>query len=256
MSIKLTISRLFLLYLILTFSLEIQAQETWLGFKAGISIPNLTSGGAKTPLNTGYSSRQGPDFAIFADFKISRRFSLYPMIEYSSQGGKKSGLQALTVPSDLIPMFPPGQVPQYLYANYKSEAKLNYLMIPLLAKYEWNLSQTPLSLYLNAGPFVSLLLSAKQITRGDSQFYTDPLGQMPLAISSQSLDNTENIKDQLHPLNWGIAGNIGVNYQIDRSKIFIEGGGNYGFSNIQKATENGKNNTGAATVNIGYAYNW
>jgi hypothetical protein len=46
-----------------------------------------------------------------------------------------------------------------------------------------------------------------------------------------------------------------VNYKINRSKIFIEGGGNYGFLNIQKGTENGKNNTGAATINIGYAHN-
>jgi hypothetical protein len=73
-------------------------------------------------------------------------------------------------------MFPPGEVPQYLYANYKSEAKLNYLMIPVLAKFEWNLSQSPLNLYFEAGPFVSFLLSAKQETRGESQFFTDPQG--------------------------------------------------------------------------------
>jgi hypothetical protein len=72
-------------------------------------------------------------------------------------------------------MYPPGQAPPYLYADYKSEAKLNYLMIPLLAKFGLN-------------------------------------------------------------------------------NIFIEGGGNYGFLNIQKGSQNGKNNTGAATAVVGYSH--
>ena len=69
-----------------------QAQNFSLGVKGGISIPNLTSGGSnETPLNTGYSSRLGPDFSIFGDFKFSNLFSIQPQIEYSSQGGKKDG---------------------------------------------------------------------------------------------------------------------------------------------------------------------
>jgi hypothetical protein len=36
--------------------------------------------------------------------------------------------------------------------------------------------------------------------------------------------------------------------------VFIEGGGNYGFLTIQKDSANGKNNTGAGVVNLGYAY--
>lgn len=244
---------LFLLNLICIFSIRVKAQTSF-GVRSGISIPNLTAGGNQTPLNTGYSSRKGLDVGIFAEFEISPVFSLQPMIEYSSQGGKKSGLQALTVPNDLIPMFPSGQVPQYLYADYKSEAKINYLMIPILAKFGWDISKSPLRVYFSAGPFVSFLLNAKQVTQGNSQIYTDADGQMPLPIGPQSFDNTDNIKDQLHKTNMGIEGNIGLSYQIERSKIFIEGGGNYGFFNIQKGTANGKNNTGAATASLGYAY--
>ena len=39
-----------------------------------------------------------------------------------------------------------------------------------------------------------------------------------------------------------------------RAIFFIEGGGNYGFLNIQKGTDNGKNQIGAATVALGYGY--
>ena len=64
---------------------------------------------------------------------------------------------------------------------------------------------------------------------------------------------TRDIKDQLHKGNFGIEGDVGFAVNIGASKIFIEGGGNYGFLNIQKGSDNGKNNIGAATVRVGYA---
>ncbi len=239
------------------FYIPSQAQTVTLGARGGISIPNLTTGGSeKNPLNSGYSSRLGPDFAVFADFALSPRFSIEPMVEYSSQGGKKNGFQAMSVPNAMVPLFPPGQVPPYLYADYKSEAKLNYLMVPILAKVGWQLSrnQYGLRLYIDAGPFAGFLLSAKQVTSGSSIIYADAQKQQPLTASAQSFDSTTNIKDQLNTFNFGVSGNIGLAYRFSRSSIFIEGGGNYGFLNIQKGTANGKNQTGAATVSIGYGY--
>jgi hypothetical protein len=232
-----------------------EAQQFALGVRGGISIPNLTSGSNnQNPLNTGYGSRLGPDAGIFAEYKFSDLFSLQGMAEYSSQGGKKNGLQAFTTPSELVSMYPPGQAPPYLYANYKSEAKLNYLIVPLLAKFGWNFKTSPWRIYVDAGPFAGLLLSAKQVTSGNSPFYSDPAGQQPLPGGSHSFDNTENIKGQLHRANVGVEGNVGLSYSFGPNSIFVEGGGNYGFRNIQKGTRNGKNNTGAATAVIGYCY--
>ncbi|MEJ0101012.1 MAG: porin family protein, partial [Bacteroidota bacterium] len=233
------------------------AQQIAIGARGGLSIPNLSSGGSnENPLNTGYSSRLGADAALFAEFKFSELFSLQPMIEYSSQGGKKNGFQALPTPPQMAALFPPGQAPLYLYADYKSEAKFNYLMIPVLAKFGWNFNKTsPLRVYADAGPFVGFLLSAKQVTSGNSPLYVDDKGQQELPAGSQSFDNTQDIKDQIHKTNFGVEGNIGLNYRIDHaSNLFIEGGFNYGFLNIQKGTANGKNNIGAATVTLGYSY--
>ncbi|PVD50722.1 hypothetical protein DC498_18305 [Terrimonas sp.] len=77
-----------------------QAQKTSIGIRGGLTIPNLSSGSGAdvNPLNEGYSSRLGAGFGIFADFKISKLFSLQPMLEYSQQGGKKNGFQAFPVP--------------------------------------------------------------------------------------------------------------------------------------------------------------
>jgi hypothetical protein len=241
----------------LIFSLNTNAQSFSLGARGGISIPNLTaSGNNQTPLSTGYSSRLGADAGIFAEYKFTKLFSLQLMLQYSEQGGKKNGLQAFTTPDALKAMYPEGQAPQYLYANYNSESKLNYLMVPLLAKCGWNIKNTAWRIYIDAGPFVAFLLSAHQVTSGSSQFYTDATGQNALPTGTQSFDNTSDIKDQLHTANFGIEGNLGISYHLGHGNIFIEGGGNYGFLNIQKNAADGKNNTGAGTVAIGYCYSF
>jgi hypothetical protein len=235
-------------------ALAVNGQNFALGVRGGLSIPNLsTASGEQNPLNSGYKSRVGPQYGLSLEDRISTTFSLQVLAEYSSQGGKKNGLQAFPTPAQVAEEFPAGQAPTYLYANFNSTAKLNYLMIPVLAKFGWNLGQSPFRFYVDAGPFVSFLLSAKQVTTGQSEFYTDPSGTQPLPGGAQSFNKTTDIKDQLHSSNLGAEANAGLIYNIGKSSVFVEGGGNYGFLNIQKGSANGKNNTGAACVVVGYS---
>ncbi|CAL1518972.1 porin family protein [Chitinophaga sp. MM2321] len=238
------------LFLLVPFYTQAQVD---LGVKAGLSIPNLTSGSSANPINSGYSSRLGPDFAIHAEFHLTDQFSIQPQLEYSSQGGQKDGKQAFSVPAEMVPLFPPGQVPQYLYANYKSTAKINYLMLPVLAKYHIPLGGN-WDFYVAAGPFVSIVVSAKNVTSGTSSIYLDEQQTQALPTGPQSFDKEVDIKDELHKANWGVDGHVGFAYKFGRSSVFIEGGGNYGFVNIQKNDVNGKNNTGAGVVVLGYAF--
>lgn len=246
------ISLLFLFIAIMLPFHFIFGQSFTLGFRSGVSIPNLSASGSQTnPLNSGYSSRIGPDEAIFGEYHLSSSFSLQATLEYSSQGGKKDGMQAFPNPS--------GDTPPYLYANFKSEAKLNYLLVPILAKYNWKLgSNSPWRVYIDAGPFAGFLLSANQVTSGSSNVYLDQASQqqVPPQLLPQplSFDATNNIKNQLNTFNFGVSGNVGFAYHFGKNNIFIEGGGNYGFLNIQKGTANGKNQTGAGTAAIGYGY--
>lgn len=242
-----TMKKLIFYPFILIFSLlflSAGAQNVAIGVQGGISIPNLTAGGNQTPLSTGYSSRFGPDFGISAEFKVSKLFSIQPQVEYSSQGGKKNGFQAFTNPQ------PP---PTYLYATYNSEAKMNYLMIPVLAKFGWDFKSSPLRFFVDAGLFLGFLLSAHQVTSGTSQIYADQGKTQPASPGPVSFNDNSDIKSQLHGTNVGIEGNVGLAYQFKKSYVFIEAGGNYGFLNIQKNAQDGSNNTGAATIDIGYS---
>jgi hypothetical protein len=239
---------------VMFFCTKANAQQIDLGVRGGISIPNLTAGGSEeNPLNKGYSSRQGPDFGIFGEYHLSKLFSIEAMISYSSQGGKKDGFQAFPPSPEQAAALPPGTT--YLYADFKSEAKLNYLMVPILAKFGWNLGpKSPLRLYVDAGPFFGFLVSAKQAVTGTSLLYLDEGRTQQLPVPAQKLDRDVDIKDQLNTFNFGVSGNVGLAYLFGRNQVFVEGGGNYGFLNIQKGSANGKNNTGAATASIGYAY--
>jgi hypothetical protein len=243
------------------FSISSVSAQWELGAGGGISLPNLTASGSENnPLNTGYKSRLGPGFEGYGAYSFSNLFSLQASVEYSAQGGKKDGMQALTTPTEVDEYYEEQNQtpPQYLYANYNSVAKLDYLMIPLLARFGWNLGlHSPLRFYAEAGPFVSFLLSAKQVTSGNSDLYLDPAGTMAFPGGPQSFDSTTNIKSDTHAANFGFAANIGLSLRLgakSHGNIFLELGGNYGLINIQKGTANGQNNTGAATAMIGYAY--
>ena len=242
--------RLLTLFVCIVFATKTYSQDgyNYVGIKGGISIPNLTAGSTENPVASGYSSRQGPDFAVFFQKGISEKFSVMAQLEYSSQGGKKNGLQAVPTPDPMT----------YVYADFDNEVKLNYLLFSVLGKFSFRLSEeSPLSIYADAGPFGGYLLSAHTVTSGSSEIYLDEQGQQSITPGAPvSFDSTVDIKDQLHTGNFGITGDLGLSFDFGSNRLFIEGGGNYGFVAIQNDPANGKNHTGAATVRIGYAFNF
>ena len=97
-------------------------------------------------------------------------------------------------------------------------------MIPVLAKFGYRFNQSSWRIYADVGPFVGFLLSAKQVTSGQSEIYFDPGGMQAFPVGSQSFDETKDIKDQLNSTNFGVEGNIGLNYAFGPNNLFIEFG--------------------------------
>ena len=126
-----------------------------------------------------------------------------------------------------------------------------------MGKYQWELSDHWHS-FVEAGPYVGFLLSAKQKTSGTSQIY---LNGAPLTIGGYplppaSFDAVTNVKNDLNLVNWGIMGGVGVGYVLNNdNEIFFDIQGAYGLRSIQKDTAtNGSSNTACVVLSIGYKY--
>ncbi|MDR3251875.1 MAG: outer membrane beta-barrel protein, partial [Tannerella sp.] len=225
---------------------------------------------------------------LFAEYGLDQTFSLRLGLEYSGQGGKRDGVQAMRTGTMMSALgsalgyeLPPQltsvldeYIPAIFYADVKNTAKFDYLMIPLSLVAGTNLNES-WRLYVGAGPFMSFLLSASQETQGNVKIYADakreqtvwdaipPIAQMAISGTVPELagmmqygvdfSGKTDIKNDLNTVNAGIQGNIGLSYRFDRHKIFFEVGGNYGFVELQKDKANGSNRTGSGTFMLGYA---
>ena len=271
-----------------------QAQGIELGIKGGLTIPKIGSGGTDTPLSEDYSSIMAFGGGAFAEFKFTKTFSLQVGLEYIQEGGQKDGVQALPAPkiyagmeaenpafAGLKPFLPE----KYIYANFKSVAHFNYLMLPVQAKFGWDLSQnSPFRFYASGGIFGAYQLSSERTAKGNfPPFYADaakgslveyaqhtpawnmilldPIAQAEitgtltaLGMAQVPVDNKEDITEEIRRMNFGFIAAIGLSYQIaPKHKIFIEAGGNYGLIKLQKEPVNGENCIGAASIMLGYA---
>lgn len=228
------------------------AQSPWLGFKGGISIPDL-SGGGGNPISENYTSRLAANFGLFSDFHVVHNFSIQVELNYAGQGGKRDGMQPITS-GDLTQGLPPGT---YLWANFKNTAVFHYLELPVLAKLHWG--QT-FGFYVNLGPYLGYLLHAEEKTKGTSQIFYDQAGTQPLqeqgnTVPPQDFTSNTDVTSSIHRFNVGATGGAGIDWKLnDKNKLLFDARFEYGFLNIQKYSEDGKDNTGNVLLSVGYAY--
>jgi hypothetical protein len=272
------------------------AQDVKFGIRGGMNLPNLMASGTSTPISEGYKSRTAVGAGIFTELQLNPTVSLRLGVEYSGMGGKKDGMQAMPTQRLITEMGSSlgmgvteqqigalvglqRSIPQYYYANVNNTAKFDYFMIPLLAQFGKNIGQSPWRVYVNAGAFVSFLLSGNQVSEGKSYLYSDASGTTTLwdvvpdeakglvqialpdiypvmqeTLGSEVTFGTRNITGELKSSNFGVTGNVGIRYQHKRNYFFLEAGGNYGFVTVQDDTANGSNRLGAASVMVGYAF--
>jgi hypothetical protein len=274
-------------------SVTMYAQPVSFGFRGGLSVPNIMAGGGN-PLSEGYSSRFSAGAGIFTEMKLNETYSMRFGVEYTGQGGKRKGIQAMPSSQLIMDMATSmgagiteeiaatlGRMAQYMppafYADVKNLAKFDYVMIPVSFQAGKNLNNNgPYRIYVNAGPFVSFLMSGEQVSKGTSKLFSDAsqtrtLWEMipsetqavisnAVPVLAETLENgaefgTSVITGELRPVNFGIQGNIGLSYQYNkRNRFFIEAGGNYGFIRIQKNKATGSNYIGAANIMAGYSF--
>lgn len=230
------------------------AQSVKIGIKAGTSIPNLHDDGTNE-ISAGYKSKVAEDFGIIADISISEKFSIKTGVDYAAQGGIRDEIQPITnIPNEYAQFIPEGT---YIYADFKNEASLNYLEVPLMGKMEWG---EKLKYYVNAGPYIGFLLKAKQETSGNSLIYFDKGGTMPVSILGQQLPEqsfgaTTDVKENIKSTNFGLTGGVGLSYNLTKkSALLLDARAAYGLTSIQENPDNGETKTGGLFFTFGYLY--
>lgn len=233
-------------------------KENYIGFKGGVSIPQL-SGSNNNELSRDYKSRVAPNFGAFVEFGINKKTSVQFEVDYAGQGGKRIGIQPVTQTIPGLPALPNGA---YYYADFKNVAKLNYLEIPVMAKYRFRSRNKPRP-YLTGGAYYGLLLSAKTVTSGNSILYLDRDGRVPVLIPPANtplpaipFNATTNIKDEVKRNNFGITGGGGLEIPHRKNYFLIDLRVSYGLMTIQKDSANGNNKTGNIVLSFGYAFNF
>lgn len=235
------------------------AQETKYGIRSGISLPSLKSKDNNI-YSKDYESVSGFDISIFGDFGITENFSIKAELGYVRKGGERNGMQPIppsyleNIPSDPNNPLPPGTI---LYANFENRSKINYIEIPILAKYEWNLGDT-WGVYVNAGPYLDFMVNPVQETKGNSAIYIDhpEFGFVPITEYEIPFTKSTDIADNLKTVDFGAMFGVGVSAAIsEHSELLLDVRGSYGFVPLQKDEETyGTVHMGNISIALGYAY--
>ena len=276
----------------LFFALLVLAQVTYaqvtIGGKVGYSIGRIADN-SDNIYTEDFKSTDGIDFGATVEYKISELFSLQTEILYTQRGGKRDGLQpiptdnlesalaenglSLEALNQLVQLQGRGPVTNEdpLYADFNNVSELEYIEIPLLAKFGWG---TDWRFYVEGGPYVGFLISATQVTSGDSQFFLDSSGNTPLGVPNpfydpqdpsfgppfiplpeQSFDASTDVKDDLNSTNFGIHAGAGLIRQLnEHHQLYLGFRGSYGFQSLQKDSTFGESKIGALVFSLGYAY--
>lgn len=197
------------------------AQDMSFGAKAGLNVASVS--GDDTD---GQKSLLGAHFGVFAEFKVSDKFSFQPELLYSMQGAKAESAETETFG---------GQT--YSYSK-EIKLKLSYLNIPLMAKY-----YVTEKFSLETGPQIGFLLKAENESEST---VTTPGGSVS---NSETTDGKDFTKGVDFGLNFGLGYNFtenvsaGVRYNLGLSDI----------NDIEGYT--GKNQNSVFQVSLGYKFN-
>ena len=235
--------------------------EIKIGGKVGYSLGSLTSS-TENIYTDDYESISGIDFGLTLEFKLTALISMQTELNYTHRGGERNGLQPVPINPDIENLndfvFPfiglaPITNENPLYATFNSESDLQYIEVPALLKFGWG---DNLRFSAAIGPYVGILLKAKQVTSGTSQFYLDSEGAIPLDfVPAVSFDANTNIKDDLRTVNFGGTFAIGISKKLgDTSQLFVDARASYGINSIQIKDEYGDSNIGGVIFSLGYAY--
>jgi hypothetical protein len=182
------------------FSIETTNAQVGIGVKGGLNLSKLSF---KEDAASGLTNKflLGGAGGLVFNFKANDLFSLQPELLYSSQGTELGAT-----------LFGVG---------FSMKTIFNYFQLPVLAKLSFGSENV--RGFVNAGPYVGYLLSAK--------VKSSAMGQE----EEEKIDFSDpSTKESANRFDFGIAGGLGVAFKVGPGDIFVEGRYNLGLLDISK----------------------
>jgi hypothetical protein len=202
--------RKILTVIILLLFVNVAKAQTF-GAKGGINFSTHTGEASEF-----FETRTSYVVGVFFRFPLLNEFILQPELLFSSQGAKIAELELTDELGNPI-------------GGYGAVLKLNYLNVPLLAKYYFTES-----LSIHAGPQIGYLLAAKS------------------EIKSQDMDDGEtDIKDAYKNIDVAVV--FGIGYEL-KTGIGFDVRYNVGLNNVRDVEDGFEGNNGVLQITANYAF--
>ncbi len=203
-----TTNKMLSLALLFFFAGQATAQ-TAIGFRAGVNIANVKAFGIANTIPVNTQSIFGPNLALVAEFGLGNNFALQTELNYLTRGFQVSESVDLGLFGGDIPL------------GATAITKINYLDIPILAKYKFGGQKV--SAYLTAGPVVGYALNGRLETRAN--FLVDiPIYDTDINLNSDNINRFE----------FGGSLGAGVSFNTTVGNFFIDARYTQGFTQMDQ----------------------
>ena len=224
--------------------------QTPIRLRSGISLSNLE---ADMKDKWHYDYRNRLYGGIATSIHLFDFFYLQPELNYMPQGAWQTGVQ-------LIPEYICKEkglpIKPTLYTGYNNSIKLDYVEASVLFKVEYG---NRFKYFVAIGPYISILVGARQTVSGNGVVYLDEKGTIPFVSGNSTLHVSFNdaykVRSDYKTINFGVEGGWGVAYDIGSGIILAECRNIMGINNIQKDQNRyGKKQTNSLSFGIGYTF--
>lgn len=186
---------------------NLYAQKIEIGLKAGTNIANVTTDPA-LPSEVTKKARVGMIFGALAEFHIAQSFYVQPEVEYINKGLKMDGT--------------------YTGGSFTSVSRIDYLQIPVYAKFKFVNKKSPFMPFVFAGPVLGFNL------KSEAEVTETTLGSG--GVSTTTTTTTDN-KTNTESIEFGLNFGAGAEFRVaPKVGIFISGLYNLGLTNINKSS--------------------
>ncbi|MFK8102712.1 MAG: porin family protein [Saprospiraceae bacterium] len=183
--------------------------QTAIGFRAGVNIANVKAFGISNAIPVNTQSIFGPNLALVAEFGLGNNFALQTELNYLTRGFQVRESIDLDLFGANVPL------------GATAITKINYLDIPVLAKYKFGSEK--LSAYLTAGPVLGYALNGRLETRAN--FLIDvPVYDTDINLSSDNINRFE----------FGASLGAGVSFNTSAGNFFIDARYTQGFTQMDQ----------------------